>query len=182
MDIGKIERSLRCLCACHKIKCSHAAVLSRIAVRLYDQITTGQIVDLTARTAIMMASENSEYERLAVAVTVSRLHKCTGTFSETNQALRAVDVTSKEYNSLVDQYGELLEWHIDYNRDYLLSYAELKAMMASTLAKIDSVIIERPQSSLMRLSLFLNGHNTKEVLSAYQMLSGSHLTVQAPVV
>lgn len=147
----------------HNIKCSHTAVSSKPTATLHDWISTAQ-------TAVAMTSENPEYERLAVAVTVSHLHKSTGTFLDTNRVLRAVGATTQAYDALVD-----------YNRDYQLGYAKLKAMMTTTLVKIDGVI-ERPQSNLIRASLFLNGHNTEEVLVMYEMLSNEHLTMQAPIV
>lgn len=109
----------------------------KVAVGLHDWISTAQ-------TAVAMTSENTEYERLAVAVTVSHLHKSTGTFLDTNRVLRAVGATTRAYDALVDEHSELPEQHVDYNRDYQLGYAKLKAMMTTTLVKIDGVIIERP--------------------------------------
>lgn len=171
MDIGKITERLRELCVSLNIKCAYSLIVSKVSSGLCDLITTSAIDELTAQEAAAMTINSTEYERLASAITVSNLQKSTGTFVDTCKALRAMGDTCPEYDELVGQYGEMLEKHIDYKRDFLNSYAAIKTAMTVTLAKSNGVIIERPQSNLMRVSLFLHGHDTQAVLSSYRMLS-----------
>lgn len=171
VSIEKITIRLRELCNSQNIKCSYTLVVNKVASGLCNMMTTAEIDKLSAQEAAAMTIHSSEYERLAAAVTVSNLHKSTGTFVETWKLLRNAGLTSREYNSLMEKYGEQLEKSIDYNLDYNNNYNAIKTAMTVTLAKINGVIVERPQSNLMRVSLALHGHDTQSVLNSYKMLS-----------
>lgn len=172
IQVDKISARLRELCTTHKIKCAYSLVVTKVSTGLHDGITTSQIDELAAQEAASMTLYSSEYERLASVVTVSNLHKNTGGFVQTSMLLRGAHSTSEEYDRLVDKYGEELEKHIDYTRDYLNTYAAIQTALTVTLAKIENRVVERPQSNLMRVSLRLHGHRGMEdVLSSYEMLS-----------
>lgn len=171
VDNNKIVSRLAKLCKQQDIKCYYSIVASRVAAGLCDNITTQQIDDMTAQEAAGMTVNNTEYERLAAAVTISNLQKSTPGFAACSKMLVAAGMCCPEYKRLVEKYAEMLEEQIYYQRDFLNSYAAIRTALVVTLAKVNGVVVERPQDNLMRVSLFLHGDDIPSVLASYRSLS-----------
>ncbi|CAH6420423.1 Ribonucleoside-diphosphate reductase large subunit [uncultured virus] len=179
--VEKITARLRELCVAQKIKCAYTLVVNKVVSGIHNLITTTEIDKLSAQEAVSMVLNSSEYGRLAAAISVSNLHKSTGTFLQTSKLLRETGQSCPEYDSLIELYGEQLESSIDYDADYLNTYCAIETAITVTLAKIANKVIERPQSNLMRVSLYMHGHDTESVLKCYKLMSKKHCIHGTPV-
>jgi ribonucleotide reductase alpha subunit len=155
-------------------------VAQKVIQSMYDGITSSQIDELSARVCIAMSVEHSEYATLASRIAISNLHKNTSEcFSDTIQQLydnvdklgHKSPLVSEELYGFVQQTKDVLNFAIDYQRDYLFDYFGFKTLERSYLLKVGSKIIERPQHMWMRVALGIHPGNMEKALETYHLLS-----------
>jgi ribonucleoside-diphosphate reductase alpha chain len=114
---------------------------------LYDGVTTSELDELAAaETAASLASHHPDYSKLAARICVDNLHRSTkDTFSEVVSDLRNyVDpesgkhapLISEEVFAIIMENKDVLDAHIDYNRDHNFDYFGFKTLERSYLLQI----------------------------------------------
>jgi len=164
----KIHNSLSALCNRRNIKCYPNVLTNDISIQ--NETSTSSIVGQLALHSSFKSLANTEYGKLATAISVANLHKTVPTFEECSRILLASNLVTAEYKALLKKYMNVLEKEIDYSLDYEYDYAALSILKMYSLFD-GKFQLERPQSALMRLSLNLHGDDTENVLRSYRMLS-----------
>ena len=163
-------------------------ITQKVVSRLYDEISSSEIDEESARIAINMI-ENDEYPKLASRIIVSNLHKNTvECFSEVMGSLNSnIDINgnrspivSDEFMSYITKHKDELNEYIDYTRDYIFDYFGFKTLEKSYLFKINGKIVERPQHMYMRVAVALNRDNLDDILKTYDLISQGYYTHASP--
>jgi ribonucleoside-diphosphate reductase alpha subunit len=142
-----------------------------------DNITTRELDEYTAESAVAMAFENPEYGELAGRILISNHHKnTTESFSITMKRLyeykdergHSSPLINRDLYKLVEKYGKRIDAEIDYLRDYKFDYSAFKTLERSYLIKYQSgtyIVQERPQHMWMRVALGILGPCTTAMIS-----------------
>ena len=166
-----------------------SAIAQKVCSRIYDGVKTYELDELAAYLCSSMSIEHPDYSILASRIIVSNHHKNTSpSFSETIQTLynnvdnhtNPIPLVSEELYNVVQKNKEKLNTCIDYQRDYLFDYFGFKTLERAYLLRINKKIIERPQHMWMRVAIGIHGHDIKEVLQTYDLLSKKYFTHATP--
>lgn len=151
---------------------------------LYDGITTEDIDHYAATNCSDKIRDDPQYDKLASALCISRLHKMTSPdFMITTTQLYEAGLVTKEYYDFVVINIESIQSKLNYARDYDFDYFGYKTLEKSYLHKIKlpkSKIIERPQHLLMRVAIALNMNSIEDLLETYECLSGRYFVFGSP--
>jgi ribonucleoside-diphosphate reductase alpha chain len=141
------------------------ALAQKVLVQIVDNITTSQLDELAANLAISNVTINPDYGTLAARVIISNHQKNTPyTFAQamtrltltTDKAGKVRPVVDPELARVATEYAELIESHMDYERDYLLDFFGFKTLEKAYLLRgAKRSLVERPQHMWMRVSLGL---------------------------
>ena len=168
---------------------NYTSLVQKIIDRLYDEIPTTQIDELTAQQCASLITTHGDYGELASRILVSNHHKNTPkTFHETMSKLyHFKDINNKQYPlisnelwDIVDNNKDLLEDIINYDRDYLIDYFGFKTLERAYLMRINKKIVERPQHMWLRVSLGIWGNNFTKVKTTYDAMSQKYFTHATP--
>jgi ribonucleoside-diphosphate reductase alpha chain len=164
-------------------------IAQKVCSRIYDGVKTHELDELAAYLCSSMSIEHPDYSILASRIIVSNHHKNTSpSFSETIQTLynnvdnhnNPIPLVSEELYSVVQKNKEKLNTCMDYQRDYLFDYFGFKTLERAYLLRVNKKIIERPQHMWMRVAIGIHGHDIKEVLQTYDLLSRKYFTHATP--
>jgi ribonucleoside-diphosphate reductase alpha chain len=164
-------------------------IAQKVCSRIYDGVKTHELDELAAYLCSSMSIEHPDYSILASRIIVSNHHKNTSpSFSETIQTLynnvdnhnNPIPLVSDELYNVVQKNKEKLNTCIDYQRDYLFDYFGFKTLERAYLLRVNKKIIERPQHMWMRVAIGIHGHDIKEVLQTYDLLSRKYFTHATP--
>lgn len=171
-------------------------VTQQVIQSIYDEISTAEIDELSARISISMSIDHPEYAELASRIVVSNLHKkTTECFSDSMEKLYANEtqgehspLIAKEIIEIIRNNKDKLNFSIDYSRDYLFDYFGFKTVERSYLLKIKENndvngkwnIIERPQHMWMRVSLGIHKNDIEKAIETYTLLSQFYFTHATP--
>ena len=146
-------------------------LLSELEKGIVNKITTRQISDLLANICASRISKHPDYNKLAAALCVVKLHKETSnSYSDTVSRLyhNEPKLVSDELYEVVMKHKEVLDSSIDYNRDFLFDFFGLKTLERSYLKKIHTKTLEKSifesesgNSKLERKDAL--GHNDEEM-------------------
>ena len=159
---------------------NYTSLVQKIIDRLYDEIPTTQIDELTAQQCASLITTHGDYGELASRILVSNHHKNTPkTFHETMSKLyHFKDINNEQYPlisnelwDIVDNNKDLLEDIINYDRDYLIDYFGFKTLERAYLMRINKKIVERPQHMWLRVALGIWGNNFTKVKTTYDAMS-----------
>ena len=168
---------------------NYTSLVQKIIDRLYDEIPTTQIDELTAQQCASLITTHGDYGELASRILVSNHHKNTPkTFHETMSKLyHFKDINNEQYPlisnelwNIVDNNKDLLEDIIDYDRDYLIDYFGFKTLERAYLMRINKKIVERPQHMWLRVALGIWGNNFTKVKTTYDAMSQKYFTHATP--
>jgi ribonucleoside-diphosphate reductase alpha chain len=108
---------------------------------IYDGVKTTELDNLAAETAASLTTIHPDYAILASRIAVSNLHKNTiKSFSETMRSLHHHALIANEILHIIEQYADLLDSTIIYDRDYGFDYFGFKTLEKSYLLRIDNQI------------------------------------------
>jgi ribonucleoside-diphosphate reductase alpha chain len=157
---------------------------------LYDGVTTRELDMLAAETAASLTSQHPDYSRLAARICVDDLHRSTkGVFTDVIKDLREyIDPESGKHAPLISEEvfdiimanSDVLNNHIDYNRDNNYDYFGFKTLERSYLLRLNGEIAERPQDMLMRVAVGIHHSNIEKALQTYDLMSEGYFTHATP--
>jgi ribonucleoside-diphosphate reductase alpha subunit len=168
---------------------NYTSLVQKIIDRLYDEIPTTQIDELTAQQCASLITTHGDYGELASRILVSNHHKNTPeTFHETmSQLYHFKDINNEQYPLISDELWDivtnnkdLLEDIINYDRDYLIDYFGFKTLERAYLMRINKKIVERPQHMWLRVALGIWGNDFTKVKITYDAMSQKYFTHATP--
>ena len=168
---------------------NYTSLTVKIIDRLYPNIPTTLIDELTAQQCASLSTTNPDYGVLASRILISNHHKNTDTnfFKVTKQLYNFKDVNgvnhpliSKKYFNVIKSNKSLIQSWLDYDRDYLLDYFGFKTLERAYLMKIDKKIIERPQHMWLRVAIGIHGSDLEKAKETYDLMSQKYFTHATP--
>ena len=165
------------------------SLTKKIIDRLYDEIPTTLIDELTAQQCASLSTTHPHYGTLASKILISNCHKNTeGNFLQICEKLyQFKDIHDNQSSILSDNQIELIrknyndyENMIDYDRDYLIDYFGFKTLERAYLLKINGKIIERPQHMWMRVAICIHNGQLDKVKETYDFMSQKYFTHATP--
>ena len=168
---------------------NYTALCVKIIERLYNEIPTKKIDELTAQQCASLCTTHPDYGLLASKILVSNHQKNTDSdFKNVIElAHNYIDVHGEKhplvsndlYDTVMKNAEEIQSW-IDYERDFLLDYFGFKTLERAYLIKINGKIIERPQHMWMRVSLGIHGNDLISARETYDFMSKKFFTHATP--
>ncbi len=177
VSFDKILRRIEVLCTQLKLTRINAFEVTKDTINgLYDGITTEDIDHYAATNCSDKIRDDPQYDKLATALCVSRLHKMTDSdFMVVTQKLHDNGLVTDDYYNFVKENIEAIQIVFDYSKDYDFDYFGFKTLEKSYLqkVKVDSIhrIIERPQHMFMRIAIALNMNSIADLQESYKFLS-----------
>lgn len=146
-------------------------VAQKVIQGIYDGVPTVELDVLSAETAVYMSTTHPNYEKLAVSIAVSNLHKETrADFADLYQFM------SSEVATIFQNNAELIQSQMRFERDYDYSYFGLITMIKQKYLFPH----ERPQHMLMRVSIGIHKNNLSEAFKTYDYMSRRIFTHASP--
>lgn len=176
-------------------------LVDKIVKGLPTEVTLNTFYNFTADQTVVFSSLDPEYNYLASAILVDRLHKATfESFTKVNDILyNNVDmkgqpfrILSDYYYGLVKKYGSHLEKIMNSEDDYSYDYFGIRTLERSYLLRIrkysrkwrkvtsEDVIVERPSHLFMRVALFIHGDDLEKVEETYKLFIERKFTHATP--
>lgn len=164
-------------------------IAQKVIGGLFDGVTTIELDSLAIETSYSMSIKNPEYDKLALRLEITRLHKDTdSTFSNVINKLsykkdssgKDIQYISDDVIKFVKKHSHVLDSAIDYNRDFLFDYFGFKTLQKSYLQKVNDKIVERPQHLWMRVACGIHFDDIDACLNTYTMLSKLEATHATP--
>ena len=179
MEFDKILKRVKLLCV--DLKVNPSRVTQKVCSKIYPNINTSELDELAGQVCSSLATEHSDYGKLASRIVISNHHKNTfPSFTETLNKLYDHGLINNKLKDMVDKHGSKINDVIDYERDNLIDYFGFKTLEKSYLMRINGIIIERPQHLFMRVSLAVNIGNLKQALETYEYCSKKYYTHATP--
>jgi len=173
----------------NQLNVNYTSLVQKIVDRLYGNIETTLIDELTAQQCASLSTTHLDYGVLASRIMISNHQKNTSSsFTEVMRALYDFKDVNGDSSplihpklwGLVEKNSELIEKSIDYERDYLIDYFGFKTLERAYLMKVDNKIVERPQHMWMRVSLGIHWDNMELAIQTYDLMSQKFFTHATP--
>jgi ribonucleoside-diphosphate reductase subunit M1 len=165
-------------------------VAQKVVAGIFPGIKTQDLDNLAAETAAYMSTIHPEYELLASRIVISNLHKQTlGNTTQLSDLLynyvnkirnEKCPLISQECYEIMQEFGDVIATHIDYERDYSYDFFGYKTLEKSYLIKINRVVVERPQDMLIRVAIGIHGRDIENILKTYNLMSKKYYTHATP--
>ena len=187
VSFDKVKSRLQLLC--NGLTIDPIKIAQQVVSRIYDNVKTYELDELSAEICATLATENYEYGTLASRIIVSNNHKNTSpSFSETIYILyNATDtngvsnpLVSHELYNVVRANKTKLNDVVDCERDYNFDYFGFKTLEKAYLFKTNGKIIERIQYMFLRVSLGLHGDDIRSAIESYQFMSQKYFIHATP--
>lgn len=189
VSFDKILQRIKNIGKSANIKINYTQLAMKVIDQLYDKITTTQIDILTADQCASMSSIHYDYSTLAAHIAISNHHKNTQSdFAKVVTLLYLFEdkhgkhtplVSEQLYNTVI-QNADLINYQLDFNRDYLFDFFGFKTLEKTYLMRINGKIVERPQHMWMRVSLGIHGEDLKAAFETYHLMSQKFFTHATP--
>lgn len=186
----KITARIKKLCYSLNPLVDPVRVSMRVIEGLYDGVTTSELDNLAAEVSATMTTSHPDYATLAARISVSNLHKNTKkSFSETMADLynyvnprtgKKAPLLSDEVYKVIKKNAEKLDSTIIYNRDFNYDYFGFKTLERSYLLRLNGVVVERPQHTLMRVSVGIHYDDLDSAIETYNLMSKKFFTHATP--
>jgi ribonucleoside-diphosphate reductase alpha subunit len=173
----------------NELNINYTSLCKKIIDRLYNEIPTHKIDELTAQQCASLATTHPDYGTLASRILISNHQKNTEfTFYEVTKKLwenkdihdnHSPIVNETYYNNVSAQKDEL-EKIINYERDYFIDYFGFKTLERAYLIKINNKIIERPQHMWLRVAVAIHGTDFEKIKETYHYMSNKYFTHATP--
>ena len=164
-------------------------ITDKIGERLYDNIPSAKIDELTAQLCANLNTKHPDFGILASRISVNNLHKETlPKFSEAMLQLyenydikgNHSPIINDDVLRLIKKYGRQLDQHIVHTLDYEIDYFGYMTLSKSYLLRVNDKIVERPQYMWMRVALSIHGSNLDSVFKSYHYMSNRYFTHATP--
>ena len=172
-----------------ELKINYTELVKKIIDRLYDEIPTSEIDELTAQQCASLITTHNDYGVLASRILISNHQKNTPyTFVEViNMLYNFKDIhgtnhplISKSVWETTNKFSDKLENMMDYGRDFNIDFFGFKTLERAYLMRLNSKIIERPQHMWMRVSVGIHGSDLEKVKTTYDSMSMKFFTHATP--
>ena len=172
-----------------ELSVNYTHLVQKIIDRLYDNIPTTQIDELTAQQCASLITTHGDYGKLASRILISNHHKNTpDTFKDVMEQLynfkdinnESFPLIAKDIWDIVQDKHEELENMLDYDRDYFIDYFGFKTLERAYLMRINKKILERPQHMWLRVALGIWGKDLDKVKTTYDGMSMKYFTHATP--
>lgn len=169
----------------HGLQVDVATLAQRTVASLTDGIETSYLDTVAASSAFDMYTTHTDYERIAVRLTVDNMHRMqTRPFSEAMRTLHRCGRLSDVFMDYVAAHASNLDAMIDRTRDMNLSYFGVKTLINNKYLLRDTggSIVEIPGYLWMRVAVALHHgesdtlHNVKDCYDALSNLKYTHAT------
>jgi len=169
-------------------------VAQRVVSSMYDGVTSCELDEEGARIAVSM-TENLEYQKLASRIIISNLHKSTiecfsevmeNLYNNTDKDGKPMPIIADDVIEVIRKNKDVLNFAIDYKRDYIFDYFGYKTLERSYLMKIlnketnKMVVVERPQHLYMRVAVGIHKDDIDSVIKTYNYISQHFYTHASP--
>jgi ribonucleotide reductase alpha subunit len=165
-------------------------IAQKVVSGLYSGVTTIELDNLAAETAVTMCTIHPEYEILASRITISNLHKttfddyekvCDILYNYVNPKIKQHSplITKQTYDIIKSNIVRIQE-ALNYEQDYTYDYLGIKTLQNSYLIKINGQNIERIQHLLMRVAIGIYQDDIDGALKTYNLLSQKYYTLATP--
>ncbi len=164
-------------------------ITDKIGERLYDNIPSAKIDELTAQLCANLNTKHPDFGILASRISINNLHKETlPKFSEAMSQLHEnydikgnhSPLINDDILRLVKKYGRQLDQHIVHTLDYEIDYFGYMTLNKSYLLRVNNNVVERPQYMWMRVALSIHGSNLDSVFKSYHYMSNRYFTHATP--
>lgn len=155
-------------------------VAAQVCAAIHDGITTARLDELAADTAAGLSTEHPDYGLLAARILVSNLHKTTGDRGAAATYEAMADLLSNEFLGTVRAHAAELDAMVVDERDYDYDFFGFKTVERLYLARVDGVVVERPQHMWLRVALALWPRDMDRVRETYEYLSTGRFTHASP--
>ena len=171
------------------LKINYTMLAMKIIDRLYDNIPTAQIDELTAQQCASLSTSHPDYGILASRILISNHHKNTladyptvisNLYTHKDMHNTHCPLISKELYSIVQTHKDAIQEIFDYERDFNIDYFGFKTLERAYLMKINDKIVERPQHMWMRVALCIHKDNISKVKETYDAMSLKYFTHATP--
>ena len=171
------------------ININYSALVIKVIDQLYDKIPTTKIDELTAEQCASLSTKSPEYGVLAGRIVVSNHQKNTpSSFLSAMKTLYEFKDIHGIHNPLISEKTwqniqknvNILEYLIDYDRDYLIDYFGFKTLERAYLFRVNDKIIERPQHMWLRVSIGIHGDDIDAIKESYDLMSQKYFTHATP--
>jgi ribonucleoside-diphosphate reductase alpha subunit len=189
ISFDKILVRVKKICKEANIQIKYSQLVMKIIDQLYNGIETSKIDELTAEQCASQSTHNPDYGILAARISVSNNKKNTSSsFSEVMKMLynfkdyhgNTIHMVSDDFIKNVNEYSDILDNYIDYERDNTFDYFGYKTLERAYLFRINNKIVERPQHMWMRVALGIHGNNIDKVKKTYDLMSLKYFTHATP--
>jgi ribonucleoside-diphosphate reductase alpha subunit len=189
VSFDKILRRIKTIGQEVGIKINYTQLTMKVIDQLYDKISTTKIDELTADQCASMSSIHHDYGTLAARIVVSNHHKnsesdfsfvCKSLYNYVDKHDKNSPLISEDLYNLVEANADVINAHLDFNRDYLFDYFGFKTLERSYLMRINGKVVERPQHMWMRVSLGIHGADLESAFRTYDLMSQKYFTHATP--
>lgn len=189
VSFDKILRRIKTIGQEVGIKINYTQLAMKVIDQLYDKISTTKIDELTADQCASMSSIHHDYGTLAARIVVSNHHKnsesdflfvCKSLYNYVDKHDKNSPLISEDLYKVVEANADVINAHLDFNRDYLFDYFGFKTLERSYLMRINGKVVERPQHMWMRVSLGIHGADLESAFRTYDLMSQKYFTHATP--
>ena len=185
ISFDKITKRLQNASIGSKHDIDFQAVAQKVIDKIVDGITTNEIDVLILETLMGLFGSDSVYDKTAVFIYISNLHKNTEKkFSNAFKKLYREGIVLKEYNEFVQTNKHVLNSMIVAKNDYQYTFFGLKTLAKTHLQKIDNNLVETPQFMFLRVAiqLFSKTENPlPKIAECYNSFSDFKATPATPI-
>lgn len=173
---------------------------------MVNGISTKELDEISIKFCASMITTDIDYDTMAVRLTVNNLHRETDDcYLKACQCINnyylegeRIEMLHLKLIKFVKNYYKVINENLDYSMDYKYTYFGIKTLIKSYLIKhlfendkTKSIIKERPQHMLMRVSIGLNLNNIDEngfaslevinsIMDTYKLMSKKYYTHATP--
>ena len=173
----------------HGLNVSCFMIAQKVCNRIYPDVSTTELDELSAKLCASMSSDKLDYGTLAARIIISNNHKNTlesftqsmiKLYNNVDNLGNHVPLISESVYNMAIKYEDKFNEILDYSKDYNFDYFGYKTLERAYLIKINGKTVERIQHMFLRVSLGIWGENLKMVIRSYELLSGKYFTHATP--
>lgn len=166
-------------------------ITMKVIQQMYDGIYTHEIDELSAQQCASLTTQHHDYAELAKRIVISNHQKDT----EENRSFKQVmtllyenidihgyhtPIVSKDVYEIANEFDDVIEKEIDYDRDFFIDYFGFKTLERAYLMRKNKKILERPQHLWMRVAIGIHGKDLGRAFHTYHLLSKKYFIHATP--